>query len=155
MTFYKGQKFKRPIRRKHKWAQGTIRTEPSQRKALLAIRKLLAGQGYQIYPVATWFRRSSHDFLAVPRQNPNRLLLIRPTHRRATEILYYAFRDSYHHIKTYLDAHEKECGKMVWGRQLPAKDPSCDWLTFVSRNCMRELVLFTNANPKEAKPTRF
>jgi len=139
MTFYKGQKFNRPSRKKHRRAKGSIRTTAPQRKALAQIRYFLALKGYQIFPVATWFRRSSHDFLAVPRQHANMLLLVRPTAHRWNEILYYGSRGSYFHIKVYLEAHAKECGRMVWGKQLPAKDEANDWKTFISRNCMYEL----------------
>lgn len=145
MTFYIGQKWHRKKRAKHGWAKGSIKTDALQRKQLASIRRLLAEKGYQIYPVATWFRRSVHDFLAVPREHPNMLLLVRPSSRRRNEILYYGYKGSYHHIKQYLDAHASTCGSMVWGRQLPAKDKANDWKAFVSRNCQRELRLFTNA----------
>lgn len=144
MTFYKGQKWHREKRKKHWRAKGSIATDEGQRTRLAAIRVLLAEKGYQIYPVAMWFRRSKYDFLAVPRKSPNMLLLVRPTHRRASEILFYGFRGSYDAIEKYLDLHKKECGRMVWGRQLPAKDKANDWKTYVSRNCLLELALFTD-----------
>ena len=144
VTFYKGQKWHRPKRKKHRRAEGAVKTDALQRKQLACIRRLLAEKGYQIFPVATWFRRNQHDFLAVPREHPNMLLLVRPASMRKNEILYYGYRGSYHHIKQHLDAHASTCGKMVWGRQLPAKDNANDWQTFVSRNCLRELRLFTN-----------
>lgn len=144
MTFYTGQKWHRAKRKKHRSAKGKIQTDVLQRKQLASIRKLLAEKGYQIYPVATWFRRSAHDFLAVPREHPNMLLLVRPGLRRKNEIRYYGYRGSYYHIKMYLDARASVCGNMVWGPQLPAKDKANDWQTFVSRNCLKELRLFTN-----------
>lgn len=144
MTFYNGQKWKRPIRKKHRIAQGSIITSRKQREGLAAIRSELAQLGYQIFPVATQFRRTQHDFLAVPRQYPNRLLLVRPSHSRANEIRYYAFFGAYAQVKDQLERHRDTCGKMVWGGQLPAKDKRNDWRLYISRNCQLELALFTD-----------
>lgn len=144
MTFYKGQKFNRPKRKKHAYAKGSVRTTLKQRKELQAVRRELALMGYQIYPVALWFRRSQYDFLAVPRQHPNLLLLVRPTHRQKIQIMYYAFKGLYRYAKATFDAR-KDCGKVLWGRQLPAKDKGNDWRLYISRRCLLELTLFTNS----------
>ena len=121
---------------------GTVKTDPLQRKQLGMIRKLLAEKGYQIYPVATWFRRSVHDFVAVPPTQPGMLLLVRPASMRKNEILTYEVADRYYHTKTHLDRHADTCGKMVWGRPLPREGDANLWHTYVSRNCQREIQLF-------------
>lgn len=142
--FFKGQKWKRLVREKHRMAKGKIVTSRKQREGLAAIKSELAHMGYQIFPVATQFRRTRHDFLAVPREYPNRLLLVRPTRGRANEVRYYAFLGSYAHAQNQLEAHKDTCGKMIWAGQLPSKDKSNDWRLYISRNCQLELSLFTN-----------
>ena len=144
MTFYAGQKWDRPKHKKHRWAKGKVRTDLRLRTALHALRRLLAEKGYQIYPVATWFRRNPQDFLAVPKRHPNMLLLVRPTKRRAIEIMYYGYRGSYTTVEVLLEKHGKGLGKVIWGKQLPAKDLANDWILYVSRNCLRELRLLTD-----------
>lgn len=145
MTFYNGQKWPNRKRKKHKRAQGSVWTTPKQREALAEIRGCLAILGYQMYPVAKWFRRSQYDFVAVPRQNANMLLVVRPGHRHENELLCYGLESSYRHIRNYLDEHAHACGKMVWGKQLPAKDNANDWKLFVPRVYWGALKLFTDA----------
>lgn len=147
MTFFKGQKIKRKKRKEHRSTKEVITTNKKYRVSLDAIRQLLAEQGYQIYPVATWFRRSKYDFVAVPRAYPQQLLVVRPAKRNATEFRYFTFANSYNRIRNYLDAHSDTCGRMVWGRQLPAgrKDKGDAWRLFVSRTCLLELKLFVDS----------
>jgi len=145
MTFYKGQRWKRTKRKKHTRAKGKVRTTAIVRNRLRALRIFLAEQGYQIYPVALWFRRSRHDFVAAPREHPNALLVVRPTVRQVIECVPYTSVKSNSRLKGYFDAKSATYGKVVWGRSLPAKNPAEDWRTYISRNCLRELHLFTNA----------
>lgn len=143
MVFYKGQKWDRPKRQKHKRAKGSIRTDASQRKTLHAVRLLLAEKGFQIYPVATWFRRSSRDFVAVPKENPQQLLLVRPGQRRTIEFLSYTGIDAW--VRNYLEARSDANDRLVWEKKLlPVKDAAHGWETFISRNCKRELYTLTD-----------
>lgn len=53
-----------------------IRTTATQRLALQQLQKRLAERGYWIFPVAREFRRHSLDFIAIPKDEPWRLLLV-------------------------------------------------------------------------------
>jgi hypothetical protein len=136
-------------RKNRKRRSPPVITSAKQRERLAAIRRFLAEEGYQIYPVALWYRRSRHDFLALPRQQPNVLLLVRPAHGRIIEVRYYAYRGSYARIREALRRRRAAFGPIRWGRQLPAKDLRNDWRRYIARQCRLELQLFTDAGRAE------
>jgi len=138
VTFYKGQKWHRPKRSKHPRAKGNIRTSALQRQLLLAVRTCLIEKGYLTFPVAMWFRRSRLDFVAVPKQNPQRLLLVRPGRDRNIELLSYAGIDLF--LRVHLESEIPYKEKLVWDMDLlPGKLASEDWKLFISRRCLYEL----------------
>lgn len=135
--------------KKKKHGSPPVITNALQRERLGEIRLFLAEQGYQIYPVALWYRRSRHDFLAAPRQAPNMLLLVRPAQGRVIEVRYYGFLGSYERIRKALRHGRAAFGSIRWGRQLPAKDKRNDWRCYISRRCLLELQLFTDVGRAE------
>ena len=122
-----------------------IRTTLTQRRALEGIRIFVAEQGYRIFPVATWYRRHKLDFIAVPTNGSQQLLLIRPARTGVVEIRPYAYRVLYRNLRAKLVAHRKEFGRMHWRRQLPMLKKRGGWKSLISRNCRVELDLFTNS----------
>lgn len=56
-----------------------VRAEKATRTTISDLRRHFGEANYFIFPVAPWYRRHKLDFLAVPKSDPTRLILVRPT----------------------------------------------------------------------------
>jgi hypothetical protein len=130
---------------RHLTAKG-IRITKGQQSTLVWLRRLYGENGFFIYPVATWYRRSRHDFIAYPKDDPNMLVIVRPTRQGKIELRSYVLSLQYTLLTKKIRARKEKPCHVIWGKQLPALFHSygTDWRWFFPRRYWQEIGISTS-----------
>ncbi len=119
-----------------------IRTTAEQRQLLKDIQRTLAEQSYLIFTVAPWYRRNPHDYIAIKRNNPQQMLLIRPAKNGIVEICHYLIVLSYYPEWVKLIDHKRKSGKVQFRKLFPKNHQKKQWATYIHSRHTLELQLF-------------
>lgn len=107
----------------------TIRVTAQQRATLGKVKRELAESGYYIYPVAPFFRRNKHDFVAAQKDHPREFVVVRPTPKGLVSVVPFVMRALYYKPQKIVSSlQKKEPGTIRWsGKQLRYARQRPDW----------------------------
>jgi len=106
-----------------------IEVTAQQRATLEKVKREFAENGYYIYPVAPFFRRNEHDFVAAQKDWPRQFLVVRPTPKGFVSVIPFALRTLYHKPRKIISSLQKKSPKTIrWsGKQLRFARQRPDW----------------------------
>jgi hypothetical protein len=120
-----------------------IRTTLAQRETIALLKTQLAERGHFIFPVAPWYRRHRMDFVAVPKQFPQQLLVVRPMRDGSVSVRPFCAPVLYSSLRKRLPCLGKRTpAKIRWSnRQLPYARREWHWgwwHAYLSQSALRE-----------------
>jgi len=125
--------------------QKRIRITAAQRNAVVLLRARLAEKGCAVFKVASWCRKHRLDFVAVSKDEPSRLLLVRPKQNGSLEVRAYCVSMSFNQdMRDCIKMVQKNsrCAIVLNARALPRKPRTPDsWENYLSRPALREFRL--------------
>lgn len=106
-----------------------VRTTQAQRDALKLVKARLAEQGHYIFPVTKSYRQHYLDFIATPKDFPQKFVLVRPRKNGSIEVRPYCAPVLYTNTrKLLLDLMRRSSVPIRWNnKQLPAGKHRPDW----------------------------
>ncbi len=120
-----------------------------QQAQLQDLRRTCGENGYLIFPVADWYARCEADFLATPKNQPNSILIVRPTIPGAIEIRSYVKLETHHPLRTLVYGRKQKHTHVYWKRlwlpgNRPNPDHTSDWWRFIPDRYHDEVRMFTH-----------
>ena len=118
-----------------------VRTTKAQREAVALVRSELAQRRYYIFPVAKWYRKHQLDFLAVPRGEPQMLVLVRPLRNGSISVRPFAIPSWHESVRALLRHLQPKLKTPVrWNSRqlLHAKAQPDRWDQYLSAQSRRE-----------------
>ena len=113
----------------------SFRTSVKQREALTLLRRDFAERGFLIFPAPKWCKHHALDFVAIPKEWPQQLVLVRPLTKGGISVRPYSSPSAYESVRKFLRERAKRYPVQVrWnGRQLPYVAAGRDWSSYVPR----------------------
>lgn len=133
----------------------TVQPTAQQRLAAAILKTRLGERGYFIAPVAPFFRRSDLDFVALPKDRPDCMVLVRPTANNTMVVRPFASGQVYVELRSFLKTLRNTLDiPLKFGMpQLPHARQRPDWLSqFVPSECLPELAALGCRLERPQKP---
>ncbi len=114
-----------------------------QKEELEWLRRHCAESGFYVYDVAYWYRRTTHDFIVFPKDNPNMLIIVSPNCRGQIELRTYVLKTQHYHLTKQIRQRKVKLSSIIWREQLPSvtKNFATDWLWFIPKKYRSEIAL--------------
>jgi hypothetical protein len=105
----------------------SIRTTPQQRAALSLLKSRFAELGYEIFPVARWYRKHHLDFIAMPKTMPQFFVFAHPLRNGSISVRPFCRSMSDTALRRVLSQLKVDCPIRWKNQQLRLARTQPDW----------------------------